>query len=192
MEKEWVKFDKEFHDTPVVPGWCENHNDCPPDPDDCHSEVVNQGHVELPREEIPEDLKRKALMLSAMYPPSGSQGNAAGKKESFSTGAIRDTQDGKLLYGCIPQVMLDEVAKVLTTGAARYGRDNFYKGMPFSRVMDSLLRHVFAYRRGERDEPHLAQAICNLTFLILYEDLITKGKLPKELDDLEGFEERWK
>lgn len=158
------------------------------DPADCCPEIENQGHVELPKEEIPEDLRRKALMLSAMYPPKE---NAAGK-ETFTTGAVRDTQDGKLLYGCIPQVMLDEVAKVLTTGAARYGRDNFSKGMPFSRVMDSLLRHVFAYRRGERDEPHLAQAICNLTFLILYEDLITKGKLPKELDDLEGHENRWK
>lgn len=185
------------------------------DPADCCQEVEDQGHVE-----IPEDLKRKALMLSAMYPPSGEKKSlvevkgiprscdphfheyreeqkieeilSAAGKETFTTGAVRDTQDGKLLYGCIPQVMLDEVAKVLTKGAARYGRDNFSKGMPFSRVMDSLLRHVFAYRRGERDEPHLAQAICNLTFLILYEDLITKGKLPKELDDLEGHENRWK
>lgn len=104
-------------------------------------------------------------------------------KEEFSTGAVRDVQEGKIQYSLIPYQAQDRLGKVLTDGAIRYGKDNFKKGMPYTRVIDSLMRHVEAIRRGKDDEDHIGCAMANLAFLAYYEDMISKGKLPKELDD---------
>jgi Domain of unknown function (DUF5664) len=70
---------------------------------------------------------------------------------------------------------IEEVGMVLTEGAIKYDDFNWAKGISNLRLVGATLRHVYAYMRGERDDPefglhHLAHAACCLMFLI-HQDL---------------------
>ncbi|MFC6021524.1 dATP/dGTP diphosphohydrolase domain-containing protein [Plantactinospora solaniradicis] len=86
--------------------------------------------------------------------------------ERFSSGAVRDSQEGKLRYDLISPLLLRRLAEHLEKGARRYGEHNWTKGIPSGSYMASLLRHVEAYRSGDRDEDHLAAAVFNLMGLM--------------------------
>ncbi|MGL5729316.1 MAG: dATP/dGTP diphosphohydrolase domain-containing protein [Plesiomonas sp.] len=79
---------------------------------------------------------------------------------------------GKPLMGALPPNAELAVARVLTFGAEKYGRDN-WRGLDDSdtRYMDAALRHINAVRRGETHddesgEHHLAHAVCCLMFML--------------------------
>ncbi len=93
----------------------------------------------------------------------------SGERETFGSGAVRDTQANKPRYDLIPPRGLKRVAELFARGASKYSDHNWRKGMPSSRFMASLLRHVEAYRRGERDEDHIAAVIFNALALIEFE-----------------------
>ena len=83
----------------------------------------------------------------------------------------RKFDGGKLEYGLLPPLALEETVKVLTFGAQKYERDN-WKKVPDSkrRYFDAMERHIWAYKRGEQMDPesgihHLAHAMCCLMFL---------------------------
>lgn len=66
---------------------------------------------------------------------------------------------------------LEELSKVLTFGAAKYEPNNWRKGIAITRLTSSLLRHVFAFMRGEAKDPetglsHIAHAMCNCMFIL--------------------------
>lgn len=44
---------------------------------------------------------------------------------------------------------LEELAKVLTSGATRYGEHNWRGGLKNSRLLAAALRHINAHQRGE-------------------------------------------
>ena len=78
---------------------------------------------------------------------------------------------GKLQYGLIPPEVLEEMAKVLTYGAEKYGKDNWKLNTDLDRYIDALYRHLAAWRMGEEldqesDLHHLSHAITNIAFLI--------------------------
>ena len=90
-------------------------------------------------------------------------------KSNTSNG--RKFDGGKLEYGLLPPLALEETVKVLTFGAQKYERDN-WKKVPDSkrRYFDAMERHIWAYKRGEQMDPesgihHLAHAMCCLMFL---------------------------
>ncbi len=112
----------------------------------------------------------------------------SGQREDFLTGSRRDTQAGKPRYDLIPLVPLRRLADLYARGAEKYGDHNWQKGQPFQRTFASLLRHVFAWAEGERTEDHLAAVAWNAFALMYYEDMILKGQLPRELDDLKVLE----
>jgi hypothetical protein len=65
---------------------------------------------------------------------------------------------------------IEEVGKVLTSGAIKYADHNWAKGIRSSRLIGASLRHIYAYMRGEVHDPewgyhHLAHATCCLMFL---------------------------
>lgn len=78
---------------------------------------------------------------------------------------------GKLEYGLLPTLALEEVVKVLTFGAQKYERDNWQRVTDSKRrYFDALQRHVWAWKQGEQIDqesglPHLAHAMCCLMFL---------------------------
>lgn len=78
-------------------------------------------------------------------------------------------------WSLMPFEVIEEINKVLEFGAGKYSAHNWKQGEGFkySRVLNSLLRHVFAYMRGEDKDPesglsHLAHAGCNIVFLLYY------------------------
>lgn len=79
---------------------------------------------------------------------------------------------GKPLMGAVPPNALLAVAKVLTFGAEKYGRDNWRQvENAETRYLDAALRHINAYQRGELADPesgesHLAHAVCSLMFML--------------------------
>lgn len=108
----------------------------------------------------------------------------SGKREDFSTGSRRDTREGKGRFDLIPPIPLRRLALVYERGSIKYGDHNWEKGQPLSRYLDSALRHINAYREGDRVEDHLAQAAWNLFGYIHTEEKVAHGQLPAELDDV--------
>lgn len=109
----------------------------------------------------------------------------SGGREEFETGAQRDTDDGKLRFDLLPPHAHERIVSWLTAGAIKYAPRNWEKGIPCSRHMQSLLRHVHAYRSGEREEDHLAAIAVNAIFLMQTQYWCEQGLLPPELNDLE-------
>lgn len=73
----------------------------------------------------------------------------------------------------IPRSALEAEAQVMHFGAEKYGRDNWRKGMEWTRLIDAALRHITAFNEGEANDresnlDHLAHARCCLAFLIEY------------------------
>lgn len=76
---------------------------------------------------------------------------------------------GKPELSLIPTSLILEVGKVLTYGAKKYAPNNWRKGIQQSRLISAALRHIIAYNDGEEYDlesglPHLAHAICELSF----------------------------
>src|SRR3990167_5741148 len=108
----------------------------------------------------------------------------SGERQKFSTGAVRDTQKGKGRFDLLPPRALKRIAKHFENGAIKYGDRNWEKGMPFTRYIDSSLRHLFAILEGKNDEDHKSAVAWNMLCLIELEERIESGLISKELDDL--------
>lgn len=90
--------------------------------------------------------------------------------------AFNKTDAGKPMMGCLPPNALLATARVLTFGAAKYGRENWHKVEAWSRYYDALQRHLTMWWAGEDTDPdtgesHLAHACCCLMFLQELESL---------------------
>ena len=80
----------------------------------------------------------------------------------------------KTRYDLLPPELLEETAKVLTFGAQKYSAHNWAQGASWSRYFSAMMRHMWAWWRGEDNDPetgfsHLAHAACCLSFLIAYQ-----------------------
>jgi len=60
----------------------------------------------------------------------------------FDSGAQRDTGDGKLCMSLVPIKELERVMERYRSGGAKYGDNNWTKGMPLSVYYDSGLRET--------------------------------------------------
>ena len=77
----------------------------------------------------------------------------------------------------------------LEKGAEKYDEWNWAKGMPFSRVVDSLGRHMRKIVKGDEAEDHHAAKMCNMMFLIHYHLEVMAGRLSSDWLDLWNFAE---
>ena len=111
----------------------------------------------------------------------------SGKREVFDTGSVRDTEENKGRYDLLPWYAIDRLAKHYQNGAAKYGDNNWRKGINLSRYLSSAMRHLVKYAMGWRDEDHLAAALWNIAAIIETEKMIADGLLPSELNDLPHF-----
>ncbi len=100
-------------------------------------------------------------------------------------------QDWLALAALATQRCMDGAHEALTRlavhyakGAVKYGENNWQKGMPFSRMYASMLRHIMAELAGEDSEDHLAAALFGLFCLQHYEHEIRAGRLPVSLWDM--------
>ena len=65
---------------------------------------------------------------------------------------------------------IEGACEVMSFGATKYDRNNWKKGFPKEKLMDSLLRHAIKFQNGEElDEesglPHVDHLLCNAIFL---------------------------
>lgn len=107
----------------------------------------------------------------------------SGVKDTYRGGGTRDSQAGRGRFDLITPFFLKRLAGVYERGAVNHGSWNWTKGMPFSRLVNSALRHLNQYRSGSRDEDHLAQAAWQLATMIHFEEV---GRT--DLDDLPRFQ----
>ncbi len=103
---------------------------------------------------------------------------------TFESGAIRDKKNGKGRFDLLSPFAAMRRAIVAEWGAANRGPRNWEKGIPLSRVLDSVLRHVTQYVAGDNSEDHLAQASFWLDAAMHYEVLCGAGKLPSSIIDI--------
>lgn len=102
--------------------------------------------------------KKPAIVIPEIvpYPPEG-----------------KKYDQGKPDYSLVPYASLDEVVKVLTHGANKYGRFN-WELVEAHRYEAATMRHFSAYMQGEKLDPesdihHLAHAITSLLFMLEFE-----------------------
>lgn len=95
-------------------------------------------------------------------------------------GAVREPATGKGRYDLISPYGLDRLAHWYEAGATKYPVRNWEKGIPYSRCLDSALRHLNKYRMNLNDEDHLAAAAWNIFAIMHYQGL----RLDDEFNDL--------
>ena len=86
----------------------------------------------------------------------------------------RKDDQGKVRLELLPPEFLMAVGEILTFGAQKYADRNWERGMNWSRVFGALMRHLWAWWRGDPCDPetgksHLWHAGCCVAFLIAYE-----------------------
>lgn len=80
----------------------------------------------------------------------------------------------KIRWDLVPYDAVNEIAKVLTFGAAKYEARNWEKGMDWSRAFGALQRHLTRWFHGQDKDKetrltHLSNAGCCLFFLLSWE-----------------------
>lgn len=103
-----------------------------------------------------------------------------GDVKSNARGAGARFNDGKSEYHQFPLEAIEGAVRVLMYGAKKYAPGNYLKGMRWTVVFDSLVRHLAKWQRGEELDPesglpHLDHAMCNLMFLSIYRDVYPEG-----------------
>ena len=99
----------------------------------------------------------------------------SGKRQEYPTGAVRDTSEDKIRWDLLPVEALKRVAIHYTNGAKKYAPNNWKKGIPTDRFIESAMRHFMQWRLGERDEDHLSAVVFNILGII-YNEEINKDK----------------
>jgi hypothetical protein len=104
--------------------------------------------------------------------------------------ALRYNQ-GKLEWSLVDFDSLEGLVRVLEYGKDKYARDNWKLGMPVTQVTESLMRHLFAFAKGEDVDPesgcrHISHVLCNAMFLeyILREKQHYDDRKPSNPNDL--------
>lgn len=92
--------------------------------------------------------------------------------------------DGKLRWSLIDFTALEPMVRVQEFGAKKYGDHNWKNGLHYNGLSESLLRHVFAFMRGEDLDqesglPHVGHILANAMYL----SYMWENK--KEFDDRE-------
>ena len=109
---------------------------------------------------------------------------SSGKMSHFDTGAVRDAMQNKGLPSQMPMSALRAAARRFEDGAEKNGKDNWKKGIPLSRYIDSIYRHLWDFMDGDQEEDHLAAVIWNAMCLYETKDRIDEEVLPDSLDDI--------
>jgi len=141
-----------------------------------------------------DDCKKKELntsntILRGAKPNPGSMTSgytiqSSGKKRDAGTGASRDSGEGKGRFDLLWPFAIPELAVHMQKGAEVHAERNWEKGIPLSWFVDSALRHMFSYLRGETDENHLVAAAWNVCGALDTRARIVRGLLPAKLNDI--------
>lgn len=114
----------------------------------------------------------------------------SGKREEFTTGAVRDTAEGKPRVDLISPYAQWREGEWLRKGAEKYAERNWEQGISISRCMASLERHVQKYKMGDTSEDHMAAIRTNAGFIIHFEEMMERDLITKDLNDMPFYERK--
>lgn len=80
---------------------------------------------------------------------------------------------GKPRFDLLPPDALEDLAQLYTMGAAKYAERNWERGMDWGKCFASLMRHAWAWARGEDTDPetgldHMTHVAWNALALVAY------------------------
>jgi len=111
-----------------------------------------------------------------------------GEKRQFSTGAKRQISCGKGMPVLVSPIVEDLISKHCEGGIeAGYPPRNWEQGLPLSETFNSIKRHTREEQEGLIDENHGIAAIWNWMVYLHTKEMIRRGLLPKELDDMPNY-----
>ena len=103
-------------------------------------------------------------------------------------GIKNDRKDDKPMWELLPLLTIEEIVKVYTAGAKKYGPDNWMNlENGYERYKAALLRHICEFERGNWIDPdtgciHLAQVAWNAIAMLHIEMGKRKKPIPSTLD----------
>src|SRR5690606_7315289 len=103
-----------------------------------------------------------------------------------------DTAEGKPRPDLISPYAQMREGEWMRKGAEKYAERNWEKGIPISRCIASLERHLMAYNMCLTHEDHMAAVRTNASFILHTEEMIRRGILPASLDDMPKYEQQQK
>jgi hypothetical protein len=137
--------------------------------DMCNCSIAEIGRALLAKDAAPstQSAPGASIEVTIEAPPETQRS----QREPAVGGLKKDA--GKLPIELLPTRPIEAVARVLDFGAKKYAPNNWRKGLAFSRVYAAVIRHMWAWWRGEDNDretglPHLAHAACELFFLLDY------------------------
>lgn len=92
-------------------------------------------------------------------------------KRQFESGAVRDTNEGKSRPDLISPYFTNRLGHRLAFGAKKYSERNWEKGIPDEAFLESLERHLVAYKMGLKDEDHAGAIAFNIMGIIHNEEI---------------------
>ena len=87
----------------------------------------------------------------------------------FTTGAQRSLDKDPSRLSLIPIEALEACGRAWAEGEAKYGRDNWLKGIPQTNLLEHAIRHIYTYLRGNSTEDDLGHAMWNIVTAIYQE-----------------------
>jgi hypothetical protein len=94
----------------------------------------------------------------------------SGERMTYDHGADREPSAGKGAYELVSPFALERIAMWCEAGAKKYADRNWEKGIPFGRLIQSALRHMIRWMKGQRDEDHLAAVCWNVMAMMHFEE----------------------
>ena len=87
---------------------------------------------------------------------------------------LKKLDSDKIMLQLVPVSLVEGIGTILTFGAHKYAPRAWEKGFEWSRAFGALLRHLYAWWKGENldsetGKSHLWHAGCELAFLIEWE-----------------------
>ena len=108
----------------------------------------------------------------------------SGKRQTFESGAVRDTDEEKPRPELISPFAMERLSRWLAEGAKKYAPRSWEAGISIERCFASMYRHLLKYQAGEHDEDHLVAVMCNCMMILHFEEMVRRGLLPPSLLDM--------
>lgn len=89
-----------------------------------------------------------------------------GKPQTYKSGAKGDDDTGKLRWDLSPIEAEERIAVIWTKGAEKYGAENWRLGIDKDKLYEKSLRHLKSWKKGMKDEDHLAQVCVRVMMLM--------------------------
>lgn len=93
-----------------------------------------------------------------------------GERMTYENGGMREPSTGKGAYELVSPFALERIAMWYELGARKYADRNWEKGIPFGRLIQSGIRHMIRWMKGDRSEDHLAAVCWNVMAMMHFEE----------------------